>query len=294
MLPVPSTSGLSLAPSPPCATSARGSWHRPAPTGPGPPTAARSSTGTRSGRRSCAGTGAGAASTPRTGEADMSHKTHTHVSWYRDSEKRDKVAVFRPYFQEEDEPVVNRSSPPSTPKVAAVPAGTVDLRPTRPAPPVRPATYSSSPGGGTCRWPARRGSGNPRPGLCRRQPQRKPTSRHTGRAQGTVALRDVTGRADCEGQGDPVSRRSPPTGPTSSVIEPEPRPRVSRAVRDHRNARAALVAGWTVSTSLAVVEQGSVLAAVVAVLIGIGWSFRQEGLTWRTTRSPSRGSTRRR
>ena len=32
-----------------------------------------------------------------------SHLTHTHVSWYRDSEARDKTSVFRRYFEEEDE-----------------------------------------------------------------------------------------------------------------------------------------------------------------------------------------------
>ena len=40
-------------------------------------------------------------------------------------------------------------------------------------------------------------------------------------------------------------------------------------------AIAFIVVGWTVSSSLAVVEQGSVLAAVVAVLIGIGWRLRR-------------------
>lgn len=37
-------------------------------------------------------------STPRPGEADNSHLTHTHISWYRDSEERDKVALFARYF----------------------------------------------------------------------------------------------------------------------------------------------------------------------------------------------------
>jgi hypothetical protein len=40
----------------------------------------------------------GVVSAPRTGEADSSHLTHTHVSFYRDSEKRSKVGVFAPYF----------------------------------------------------------------------------------------------------------------------------------------------------------------------------------------------------
>jgi hypothetical protein len=36
----------------------------------------------------------GITSTPRPGEADNSHRTHTHVSWYRDSEARAKVPAF--------------------------------------------------------------------------------------------------------------------------------------------------------------------------------------------------------
>ena len=43
----------------------------------------------------------GYASEPRTGEADDSHLTHTHISFYRDSEKRDHTTAFRPYFEEE-------------------------------------------------------------------------------------------------------------------------------------------------------------------------------------------------
>lgn len=31
---------------------------------------------------------------------DDTHLTHTHVSYYRDSENRDKIAVFAPYFEE--------------------------------------------------------------------------------------------------------------------------------------------------------------------------------------------------
>lgn len=40
----------------------------------------------------------GHASAPRPGEADDSHLTHTHISFYRDSEDRDKRPVFEPYF----------------------------------------------------------------------------------------------------------------------------------------------------------------------------------------------------
>ncbi len=42
----------------------------------------------------------GYTSAPRTGEADTSHLTHTHISWYRDAETRDHRTAFRPYFQE--------------------------------------------------------------------------------------------------------------------------------------------------------------------------------------------------
>ena len=40
----------------------------------------------------------GYASASREGEADTSHRTHTHISWYRDAEKRDHTVAFRPYF----------------------------------------------------------------------------------------------------------------------------------------------------------------------------------------------------
>lgn len=40
----------------------------------------------------------GIASAPRDGEADISHRTHTHISFYRDSRLRDQTAVFRRYF----------------------------------------------------------------------------------------------------------------------------------------------------------------------------------------------------
>ncbi len=42
----------------------------------------------------------GFASDPQEGEADDSHLFHTHVSWYRDSEARDKVGVFAPLYSE--------------------------------------------------------------------------------------------------------------------------------------------------------------------------------------------------
>lgn len=33
------------------------------------------------------------------GQGDLSHLTHTHISFYRDSENRDKVGIFAPYFE---------------------------------------------------------------------------------------------------------------------------------------------------------------------------------------------------
>lgn len=36
------------------------------------------------------------------GNGDSSHLTHTHISYYRDSQDRDKIAVFAPYFTEAD------------------------------------------------------------------------------------------------------------------------------------------------------------------------------------------------
>jgi hypothetical protein len=49
----------------------------------------------------------GVTSQPRTGEASNSHLTHTHVSWYRDSEFRDRTAVFRRFFEGDDMPLSN-------------------------------------------------------------------------------------------------------------------------------------------------------------------------------------------
>lgn len=42
----------------------------------------------------------GFASPPQGGEADASHRTHTHISFYRDAEARDHTTAFRPYFGE--------------------------------------------------------------------------------------------------------------------------------------------------------------------------------------------------
>lgn len=40
----------------------------------------------------------GVTSAPRRGEADSSHLAHTHVSFYRDSARRPKLALFAPFF----------------------------------------------------------------------------------------------------------------------------------------------------------------------------------------------------
>lgn len=41
-------------------------------------------------------------SAPKTGEADNSHLYHTHISYYRDSERREKLTPFRRYFDPVD------------------------------------------------------------------------------------------------------------------------------------------------------------------------------------------------
>ena len=40
-------------------------------------------------------------SMPRTGESDASHLWHTHISWYRDAEKRDHSPLFTRFFHPE-------------------------------------------------------------------------------------------------------------------------------------------------------------------------------------------------
>jgi hypothetical protein len=36
-------------------------------------------------------------------DSDLSHRTHTHVSWYRDSELNDRAAPFRRFFEGDDD-----------------------------------------------------------------------------------------------------------------------------------------------------------------------------------------------
>jgi hypothetical protein len=58
----------------------------------------------------------GVTSRPRPGEADDSHLTHTHISWYRDSESRDKVALFERFFDGAVAPAAPHTTPTTTPK----------------------------------------------------------------------------------------------------------------------------------------------------------------------------------
>jgi len=60
----------------------------------------------------------GHASAPRPGEADASHLTHTHISFYRDSEARDKRPVFEPYFDDGGEMVPVMTKTPVTVNLA--------------------------------------------------------------------------------------------------------------------------------------------------------------------------------
>lgn len=66
----------------------------------------------------------GVASEPRAGEASDSHLWHTHISWYRDSELRDKTAAFRAVLEGEMLAIVTRT-PFAAPVTWRVKAGTV-------------------------------------------------------------------------------------------------------------------------------------------------------------------------
>lgn len=41
------------------------------------------------------------------GNGDSSHRYHTHISYYRDSENRDKLALFAPYFEGDEMPAID-------------------------------------------------------------------------------------------------------------------------------------------------------------------------------------------
>lgn len=53
---------------------------------------------------------------------DLSHKTHTHISWYRDSEGRDKRGPFLRYFDAED--TVQKFAVPKVPTETFIVTGT--------------------------------------------------------------------------------------------------------------------------------------------------------------------------
>jgi hypothetical protein len=60
---------------------------------------------------------------------DLSHKTHTHISYYRDSEGRDKTALFKKYF--EPAAVVPPPAPEDDVKLSAyLPGYAADVKPT--------------------------------------------------------------------------------------------------------------------------------------------------------------------
>ena len=82
-----------------------------------------------------------------TGQGDDSHRTHTHISWHRDSQNRAKTQLFAPYFEEA---AVRVPSPP-TPQIVALPVGRTVFRPdgTTPLTTMSRATagvYSPAPG----------------------------------------------------------------------------------------------------------------------------------------------------
>lgn len=95
----------------------------------------------------------GYASAPRPGEADASHLTHTHISFYRDSEGRDKRPIFAPYFAPpppkppEDPPMPTLTS--YIPGQVATVKGTANIRT---APAVTATLIRTVPAGSTEVW----------------------------------------------------------------------------------------------------------------------------------------------
>ena len=55
---------------------------------------------------------------------DLSHKTHTHISFYRDSENREKVSLFSAYFATVTEDTMPAFTTWAKPMTATVPTGT--------------------------------------------------------------------------------------------------------------------------------------------------------------------------
>jgi hypothetical protein len=58
------------------------------------------------------------------GNGDLTHRTHTHISFFRDSEKRDKVFLFQPFFQvgwgPDVSPAIRAVDPPALRVAAAI------------------------------------------------------------------------------------------------------------------------------------------------------------------------------
>lgn len=108
------------------------------------------------------------------GNGDASHFSHTHISFYRDSEKRSKVDYFRPYFAppdppEDDMPAITTYIPG---QVATVkPTANIRVAPTMTAKVIRTLAVAESwavtgwvtgevdPDGGSNQWVARWNNG---------------------------------------------------------------------------------------------------------------------------------------
>lgn len=65
----------------------------------------------------------GYASMPQAGEADDTHLMHTHVSYYRDSEARDKIALFTTYGEFDVSDTINAGEGVSSTRIAQVRPG---------------------------------------------------------------------------------------------------------------------------------------------------------------------------
>lgn len=89
----------------------------------------------------------GYASAPRPGEADSSHLTHTHISFYRDTEAKDKRPIFAPYFATEDQTMPELSQ--YLPGYSAVLKGTSNVRT---APDLSGSLIRTVPAGSTETW----------------------------------------------------------------------------------------------------------------------------------------------
>ncbi len=86
-------------------------------------------------------------SAPRPGESDPSHLWHTHISFYRDSEERGKVDLFRPYFEtqtEADMPTITTYIPGQVATVMAADGAKVRSAPTLAADVIRVVAADTS------------------------------------------------------------------------------------------------------------------------------------------------------